>query len=77
MGKICKKRLMYDMAMLHFGLAFGFEAFCNECCYYQGQILFSQTCNCTLDKVRFYYILYFSHAAIEKLHVPDELEDNL
>ncbi|KAF5810721.1 putative tetratricopeptide-like helical domain superfamily, acetyltransferase A, auxiliary subunit [Helianthus annuus] len=51
MGKIYKKRLMYDMAMLHFGLALDLKP--------------SATDVATIK------------AAIEKLHVPDELEDNL
>ncbi|KAK1420361.1 hypothetical protein QVD17_21891 [Tagetes erecta] len=51
MGKIYKRRLMYDMAMLHFGLALDLKP--------------SATDVATIK------------AAIEKLHVPDELEDNM
>ncbi|PWA84802.1 CDC27 family protein [Artemisia annua] len=51
MGKIYKRRHMYDMAMLHFGLALDLKP--------------SATDVATIK------------AAIEKLHVPDELEDNL
>ncbi|CAH1448650.1 unnamed protein product [Lactuca virosa] len=51
MGKIYKRRLMYDKAMLHFGLALDLKP--------------SATDVATIK------------AAIEKLHVPDELEDNL
>ncbi|KAL8236041.1 hypothetical protein R6Q59_017122 [Mikania micrantha] len=49
MGKIYKRRLMYDKAMLHFGLALDLKP--------------SATDVATIK------------AAIEKLHVPDELED--
>lgn len=51
MGKIYKRRSMYDKAMLHFGLALDLKP--------------SATDVATIK------------AAIEKLHVPDELEDNL
>ncbi|KAI3800749.1 hypothetical protein L1987_28843 [Smallanthus sonchifolius] len=51
MGKIYKRRLMYDKAMLHFGLALDLKP--------------SATDVATIK------------AAIEKLHVPDELEDNI
>ncbi|XP_024992549.1 cell division cycle protein 27 homolog B isoform X1 [Cynara cardunculus var. scolymus] len=51
MGRIYKRRLMYDKAMLHFGLALDLKP--------------SATDVATIK------------AAIEKLHVPDELEDNL
>ncbi|XP_076935417.1 cell division cycle protein 27 homolog B-like [Bidens hawaiensis] len=51
MGKIYKRCLMYDMAMLHFGLALDLKP--------------SATDVATIK------------AAIEKLHMPDELEDNL
>ncbi|KAL4563469.1 hypothetical protein LXL04_027512 [Taraxacum kok-saghyz] len=51
MGKIYKRRLMYDKAMLHFGLALDLKP--------------SATDVATIK------------AAIEKLHVPDDLEDNL
>ncbi|KAM0005795.1 putative tetratricopeptide-like helical domain superfamily [Helianthus debilis subsp. tardiflorus] len=50
MGKIYKKRLIYDMAMLHFGRALDLKP--------------SATDVATIK------------AAIEKLHVPDELEGN-
>ncbi|KAJ0648816.1 putative tetratricopeptide-like helical domain superfamily [Helianthus annuus] len=51
MGKIYKYRSMYDMAMLHFGLALDLKP--------------SATDVATIK------------AAIEKLHIPDELDDNL
>ncbi|KAI3717226.1 hypothetical protein L1987_68710 [Smallanthus sonchifolius] len=51
MGNIYKRRLMYGMAMLHFGLALDLKP--------------SATDVATIK------------AAIEKLHMPDELDDNL
>ncbi|KAL8228762.1 hypothetical protein R6Q57_013662 [Mikania cordata] len=50
-GKIYKRRLMYDMAMLHFGLALDLKP-------------------CATDVAAI-------KAAIEKLHMPDELEEHL